>query len=378
MKIEFNDLDVNLIIKENCDYEVVYLNHLDLGKVLQNSIFTEQHVYSYLEENLGNIKFNKSHSSKMVFIYNEVMDVSILTGLHYWLYRKPCNLDNVILVTTMNTGIKDWYNRYTNLLGVKGFKVIEAPLLCYVFLENFQSIRELDTRVVKKQLKHYFSLFGGTYFESEKIFLTVLFDSLKTGFVDLMFNPKDTTTSQLQNLDGYLEQLTNFSDRNTVDSFLQKFSELHICVDSTKTYNEVSSGKGFQYSINNCSAFQVVRETQHSLGYNVFTEKTLRSFVHLQMPIPVSGPNAVDRLKELGFVFDDTIIDYSYQYEPSFYNRALKVADMLKRVSEKYSLSDLEEYIFEKSEMLCYNYNYISSGQYLKMIKNNLIKSLHE
>lgn len=337
---------------------------------LSSQVNKEKDIHNFLDQYLQNVNLAASFDRKLFLIYDEVMYLEILLAIHSWFSVKCCNLKNIVLVTTHTLGAGVWYQTYTKMIGVPGITVIEAPLMSDRYLARFKSIPK--DQPLTKNLKYYFSFYGGSYGSLERDFLAAYFINVGAGYVDYM-GGFTSTPDQYEN---YLEQQTEFSNRQLVDTLLNIRNTVTFPKED-QMLNESFDFTGYQWTIDKQSAGQVIRETSNSTPWTTITEKTLRCFVHGQIPIPVSGTYCVVNLEKLGFVFDHSIIDYSYQNESILYRRLNLIKQQIDLLKHKYTLEELEKYFVANDDMLCYNYNYIASGRLFNRIKENLIREIN-
>lgn len=366
------DLDLKNILVGKQIIGTITTELLTVISKVDPSEHKEKHIHLFLDQFLNKVDLTKSFNTELILIYDEVLPTEILTALHSWFYTKSSDINNIIVVTTHTIGATAWYNQYLQLFGVVGFKLIEAPLLSTRYIERLSAIPNLGITALTKNLKYYFSYYGGSYGSNERDYLAALVLDLKGGYVDYMSG----FSSGINEFDNYLEQLTNFINRPLIDKLLQVRANSNFKKEG-RIFNELFNMQGFQYRIDICSAAQVIRETSNCTPYSTITEKTIRSFLHFQIPIPISGVNCIDNLERLGFKIDYDIFNYSYQIESNFYKRTLLVSDRLTEFFNKYTLQDLENYVSAQSDLLCYNYNYIASGQLFKNVKENLIREIN-
>lgn len=337
-------------------------------------------MYKFLDAFFKDVDLSLSYREKLVITHEEPIPVDTLMALHHWFSRQCCDLSNIYIVFCGNVGIKEWYKKYLNLNGAIGFNVVEAPYIREEFLPFVTTADELKSvDLIRKDLKFYFSFYGGRgNMQSpsvERDFnVAMLLAKTSEGHIDYLSGFGSTDSE----FDGYSERMTNFADRALVDQLLD------IKHNSNYNAEQISYGPamlqsftGTQWDIDQQSVCSVIRETYNTSVIPTVSEKTLRTFMHFLIPLPISGVGAVDQLKKLGFSIDYDIIDYDYQYEPVYYTRLNRMIEQLNNL-KKYKLSELEDYVLDKSDLLCYNYNYIVSGDVINNIKQNLIKELSE
>jgi len=385
------DIIHKIIAELGIDYKILGTIQLEIIVVInQAPVDTDKtpYIQNFLENFLAEHDIRESfNNKKLILIYDEVIYDDWLIGIHSFFHKKCCNLDNIFLITTHTSGATIWYNNYLQLFGQQGINIIEANLLFgkerynsiapigysnNKFILPLSKLPKLSKDDIRKNLKFYFNYYGGSKSTIENDFLVALMlTKSDIGSIDYLTG----FTTDLVEFDNYLEQLTNFTNRNLVDTLLQarKLAEFK---KSNQEYGEPFNSKnGFQHNLNSITACQVIRETYNNNMFSIVTEKTVRTFFDLQIPIPISGVNSVNNLKKLGFNLDYDIVDYSYQTEPIFFKRMMKIIEQIDNLT-KYTLSDLEEYIINNRDILCYNYDYVVSGAFFENSKQNLINGL--
>lgn len=340
-----------------------------ISRAPPNDINKSLYVNEFLDMYFDGINLDESFNSKLVLVYEELITAEILTYMHQWFLKQCCNINNICVIFVYTLGIKQWYTQYLELMAQPGLTIIEATWINTKNVARQKNIPQLTEQLIRKQLKYYFSFYGGSYSSLERDFLSIVSASTSMGWTDYC-GIKSSDTE----LDNYLEQLTYFSDRNAVDKLLLakqlvKFKNVKDRYSAITAYQS-----GVQWKIDKGSAIQVVRETLNDSYFTAFTEKTIRSFIHLQVPMMFSGVGAVDNIKGLGFQFCDTIVDYnSYQYEKQFFIRVSKMFAELTRIKNSYTLKQLEEIIIDNKDVFYHNYDLIQSGK-LEKLANSKIK----
>jgi hypothetical protein len=261
-------------------------------------------------------------------------------------------------------------------MGETSFNLVEATWLGRAFVNRFNSQRITENNL-KKNLKYYFSYYGGSRSNYEKDFIvSMILSKSKIGYIDYLAGFRKSITSiEFKN---YAERTTNFLNENLVNqlSFTRETHKFNTntASGSIPERDEKFDHKGFQYTFDIISGCQIVRETLNSTGFSIMTEKIMRPFLHLQLPMPIAV-NAIDNLKNLGFCLDFELIDYSYQYEPVLFHRLTKLLEQIEKLSA-YKLSYIEDYILDNKEKFLYNYEYIRSNAVFDNIKQQVIKEL--
>jgi hypothetical protein len=375
------DLDVVNLIRQN-GYTIIgnIRNELliDWWNCQANNRCIEQSAHVWLDNYFAECDLTKSFKEKLIVVYDEMLPHEILINLHSWFKKQSCNLNNIIIVVTTTMGAKFWFFQYTTLIGENSFQLIDAPWLSQMFTSRFASIPKINQSTINKTLKYYFSFYGGTGSNLERDFITsnVLTKS-NLGYIDYLSGwHKVSTQADFEN---YAEVSTNFLHEDLIKKLLVirntvKFDTSHISANAP-IKNENFDFQGFQFDIDNICFAQVIRESTSRAGFCCISEKTLRPFLHGQVPLPI-GLNSIDHLKNLGFNLQFDIIDYDYQSHPVFFNRILGLLDQIDKLST-YKLSYLEDYILDNSEIFLYNFEYVRSGDIFKNIKKQFINDLN-
>lgn len=363
------------------DYEII----LDLDEVLAtlygfNPKYEnkEPYIHEFLRNKLSNTDISKSFHKKLLILYQEMLFPEILLSIHSWFFTRACNIENIVFLCTQSAGLKEWYQLYLNLHGIKGFTIIEAPFVSEQYKEWWLTdIPALDKKKLDKKVKYMFSYYGGRYRSPERDFLASALSTIPNSFVDYWAD-SSTDEQDEKEFENYLEQFTNFCDRSYIDQLLESRKNLEY-IEGIRIFDETWKDTDTVIKkTDKISACSVIRETSNLLQYSTIGQKTLRSFMHLQFAIPISGHKSVEYLERLGFVFNHKLIDYSYQYEYSVYKRMKLLIKELNRLSTEYTLNDWQDIIHDNAELLCYNYNHFAEGTMLKVIKQNVIRSLNE
>ena len=332
----------------------------------------ELSIHRELDSIFSGVDLTKSFNEKIVIVYDEIMYLEILLGLHSWLFKKSCNIENIVLVVTHHIGISEWYNQYLKLYSIKGVKLLEAPLLAHRYLTRFNTIKPFKLINRDNTLNYYFSFYGGTHNSWERDFLTACMIKTNMGFVDYMCG----FSEPMEKFDNYLEQLFMFMNRKTMDEILSIRNTAQFDDSKDKMFNEKFSNDGYQYRIDSQCAGQVIRESLNGLPYSSITEKTIRSFLHQQIPIPLGIKN-VENLSKLGFDMGYNVINYDYQFEGNFLERIIKVCDELILLKNTYTLTDINDIMIDKKDLIEYNYNYIHSTNLYKNIAQRLLEDIN-
>ena len=263
-------------------------------------------------------------------------------------------------------------------MGQPHFEVFEATFLSELLITNSHlgNIHSPPENITNKDLKYYFSYYGGTRSTLEQDLLTALVATRQhLGNVDYIGNFKTDAVK----FNNYLETATHFVNRELADQLINVRNNFKVPEDPEKYRSERFDYSGPQWKTDRVSACQILRETNTAdIIYNVVTEKTARCFIHFQIPIPLSGVNCVRNLEKLGFRFCHDLIDYSYQNRSSLIDRTLLALDQVDKLAMKYSLDDLKQYIIYNKDMFWHNYNLLASGSLFNQIKTDLLNKAYK
>jgi hypothetical protein len=347
---------------------------LDLVSSVPELEHKEKYIHKFLDDYIDSNSLLESFNRKIVFVYDETITTEIFISIHNWFLKKCCNIKNILFVSTHTLGLGEWYQKYLRLFGQTGFVVVEVPLYTFYMPGVINSYENLNKPHINKELKYYFDFYGGTYGSLNRDFLVSLFLTHQSiGHVDYLGG----FTNNTGKFDGYLEQLTNFCDRNACDQLVENKKLLQFA--SRKNIDKMQLVKNVAYNSNvhSVSACQIIRETMDNQNFSILTEKTLKGFLNLQFIIPL-GFQSIRHLENLGLLFDHDLIDYSYQEEPNFYKRAQLVSEQVGKLKQRYSLKDLEQLILDRKEILMHNYDYIVSGKLFEKIYHNVQNLLND
>jgi hypothetical protein len=307
-----------------------------------------------------NIDWTDSFSTKLVILTNEDVSSESIIELHYWLRTKCANIKNIFLITSQNLGTKQWWKNWCDAMHEISFNVIDFAYDTKVenFLIQTNNINWLyKLEQIKTHASKWFSFYGGTYQKNERDYLCLMLaaDFYNDAVIDYngIFLDKDNLLSYTENISRYQDQdsinkLDRAYDCYVNDrSLIKNFSEL--VQEKKYVINETIDFSGLQWYLDRCCIFSIARETTMSDIYTGLSEKTLRSFLHWKMLIPV-GYNSVNLLKGLGFWFPEDIFDYSYQFEKDWHQRVLKIKNSLHKIMREYCIRDMVQYIEDNKQ----------------------------
>ena len=336
--------------------------------------YKEKYIHKFLDIHIDSSSLQESFNKKLLFVYDETITTEIFISIHNWFLKKCCNLKNILFVSTHTLGLGEWYQKYLGLFGQSGFMVVEVPLYTYWMPCLIDSYESLDKPNINKGLNYYFDFYGGTHGSLDRDFLVSLFLSHQgIGHIDYLGG----FSSDIEKFDGYLEQLTNFCDRNACDQLLKNRKLNHFVSRKNMNIVKISADVTYNTNIHLLSACQIIRETMDNQNFSILTEKTLKGFLNLQFIIPL-GFQSISHLESLGFLFAHDLIDYNYQDETNFYKRACLVSEQINKLQQRYSLKDLEQIILDRKAILMHNYDCIVSGKLFEKIYHNVQNLLND
>lgn len=352
-------------LKIICNIKAELLDVIAKAPALDNK---EKYIHRWLDDHLSSVDLKQTFNHKVVVVYDEVMPVEILLGLHTWFVRQCGDIQNIILATTHHTGLAEWYNQYVTLNHTAGFyKIIETPFLSK-FFQLIIDAGGMPKTSNKKDLTNYFSYYGGSYSTLERDFLAATFMSMRDhGIIEYAGG-----FGNINHIVGFAEQVTFFKNDELVKNICK------VVTNSTlqkKAVNRVS-GNGVIELDKSC-AFHIIRETLNYLPYATATEKTIRTFTNNLIPFPI-GFKSVTGLEKLGFKFDHHFINYNkIQNEPMFATRIISATSLMLDIVKSMSLSDLSYYI-RTSETMRFNEDYVLSGDILRALKHIVEKEINK
>lgn len=338
------------------------------------SEYKEKYIHSWLDEKLEKDLLLKSFENKLILIYDEIIIIEVLVFLHTWFKKNACKIENIIVIATCTyDSLSNWYKQYCDLYGTKGFVLIETAWIYAMYFLAWKQNNPLTSKLYqKKQFKNYFEYFGGQRSEKSRDFATAaLLTVAELGHIEYLGGFQ----SSLDEFDAYLEEISGYSNRPKCDEI--------VTARTNPRFNHLASAShipGFDVLKSphtGISAFTVLRETSYNETITVLTEKTLKAFISMTLPLPM-GYKSVDELTKLGFKFDHSLIDYSYQYEKTYFDRIIKLVDEIKRLSTSYTLDELSERFYNNRSIIEHNYNYIVSNKVFNNIQDKLIRDLNE
>lgn len=171
------------------------------------------------------------------------------------------------------------------------------------------------------------------------------------------------------------------------DPLMHNNEELNLCSDSAKLLREYhynlsnfeikdqlidgqpnDQATRWQADFFNYASVYVITETVGQYRHVYFSEKTWKAMISKKPFLLLSAKHSLKKLKELGFKTFESLWDESYDNEDLLYNRANKLTDILKDLSEN-GWSTIEE---QCQEIVEHNFQHLKifQQQHLKQLKH--------
>jgi hypothetical protein len=359
---------------ESFDYEHDYVGVIadELLECIKHAPMLQPkdlYIEEALENLFGNYNWSKSFSRTQILVYDEVLPSEILIALHKWLRKKCADIENVKLIITHHTGIQSWWRKWCQVHQERSFSIQEIfytnrPRLIALsmkWINDPQSVlKDTDFYLKQKNILKLFSYYGGSYTTREREYALLRFLKFQSiANIDFLAD-----LASLQEILDYTENITYYKNQKEIDQISEtyktllnnNFSGLRI-PESTAVKLEEINFLGFQWHTDRHCWASVIRETHISEKYSCVTEKTIRTFLHHCVAIPI-GFQAVDDLEQLGFWFPHELIDYSYQYEDLFSNRISKLITTLDSLT-LIPLIELQKNYIDNIDKFQYNANLV-------------------
>jgi hypothetical protein len=335
----------------------------------------EPFVHEWLDANITT-DLTRSFDENLIFVYDETLPAEILMYIHTWFHRQCCDITNITFLTTHTRGLNEWYQNYLGVAGQRGFRVVEATWLSVLFWDTSR----LDTITAPppqwhlKTFQNYFSFYGGTRSSLEQDLLAAMACTRQhLGRIEYMGQFKSDT----ERFYGYAEQSTYFKRAAEVQKLVDIKNNTELPIAPASQRFDAFDYDSVQWNIDKYSVCQLIRETCTDSQFSILTEKTLRAFLHFQIPLPLSGVGTVRHLEKLGFKFLDEMIDYSYQDEPVYFDRIEQALCEIDSLANRYTLLELEGIMASYKDTLWYNCNHILSGDVFRLIKEQTLRELN-
>jgi hypothetical protein len=322
-------------------------------------------VFQFLDSFFDSVQWTNTFSLPHVIYYDEFIIPEIIFYFHRYLSKICLDIENIYIIVSQSHGIFSWWEDYKKIMQIKSFSFIEIGYtycINFFWLSNFKNIINYIENIdieKEKNILHTFSFYGGTYYTECRNFLFLLFNYFgDNNPVDKIFDITDKKSTL-----NYCEQITNFKNQEIINFIEERWNNDRDC------YNLITEKKRkykehLQFNIDkNCFA-NVVRETGQEFPWSVITEKTLRCFLNYTIPLPL-GYMSVDHIKKYGFWLPDDLIDYSYQYEPFFIDRCIKIFKIIEKL-ESIKKCELNHYFFDNIKNFDHNFQIVK-----EMVKTN-------
>jgi hypothetical protein len=242
-------------------------------------------------------------------------------------------------------GEDEWWQQWCLQARERSFRVCTWPVSQSLWIKKYTNNVDIpnwdkmwDTKT--SALTQLFSVYGGSYAKRDRCFLALrLCEFYDHGLIDFMGMFVDKNQ-----LIDYTEYITYFKNQTEVDHVAQ----LYDCyIDSAKKLKRRSEITDYQaikddnFSINTMQwhwdqhcVFNVIRESDDSECFGYFTEKTLRCFYHMCLPLPV-GYQSAKHIEQLGFWFPHELVNYDYQNCLGYHQRVLGIVDILEKLKNQ-------------------------------------------
>jgi hypothetical protein len=277
-----------------------------------------------------------------VIFFADIAPSCHLTALQWYLQTQCLDIDRVHVVIPTHLNSRQWWKDWCHQARTKGFKLHD-----WIPGENLymRSSNPRDIKVdwqqawqTKLATAHKtFSLFGGSHMDLDRCYLVLACSDpkfLDHGMIDFHGGygvrlPEGEFVSR-QAMADYCESITGFKDFQHVE----EINAIYDSVIKNGKYQTNFSKRSYVYQydlsvnlgdttawrINQNCWFNIIRETMDDHCFAMATEKTLRSFTHFCIGLPV-GFDTARSLRDLGFKLYDDIIDYSYLEHHNYMHR---------------------------------------------------------
>lgn len=330
----------------------------------------EKYLHQALDQVFSDTDWTQSFTQPMIIIWDEVIFNEMILALHSWLRTKAANIENIHVLMTHHLGVSTWWKNYCEVMQIRSFDIIESWFcwrLMHRFLLNNTGVMAPISwdEITEQKLQHIdklFSFYCGEYSRRERDYL--LISLLRYNTIAMM--DSEATLMDFDSVLAYTENISYFMNQSAVDE-IREFYPQHVKnnklvknpafanIQGTYLKDECFNFKGMQWEIDKQCFATVIRETHMDECYISITEKTLRAFLHGQIPIPV-GYCAVELLEQEGFRFPTELIDYSYQYEPNYHYRVQKIKQQLDKLAGM-TASEWKQCFLDSQEILKHNYD---------------------
>lgn len=315
----------------------------------------KKYIWAAFEEVFFNVNWADSFTTKLVILINEDISTESIIELHYWLTTKCSNVKNIFLITSQNLGTELWWQNWCETMHERSFNIVDLvfDVTNKKYIDQINNIdHHLKLDKIKEHATKWFSFYGGTYQKNERDYLCLMLaaDFYNVSIIDYI--GKFANKNELLN---YTERISKFCDQDSIDKLACAYDQFVVNNNLVTNFSDILETNphlpdepinflGLQWQLDKMCIFNIARETTISDIYTGFSEKTLRSFLHWKMVIPL-GYNSVNLIKNLGFWVPEDIFDYSYQFEKDWHLRVLKIKNSLHKIMSQYTVSDMVLYI---------------------------------
>ena len=304
---------------------VTGLENFDLAAVLIDDLHIDQQVQQNLKNTFADHDFCSSFGLDQIILSLEVLNQQHLIDLQKWLASQCCCIERYHVIVIGELGISRWWQSYTAVMNLRSFQLVEVLDLPF----GSKSLREswsrshswfrefwyadIPDRVdLDRDLHHHFLyLPGGSSACLEtglyKDYLACRMSELPSGLVDLRYILRDAN-----DLANWTDCESGWQDQAAVDHIRDLRLRLGSKHGSPVVYDRDLYSRTLDLYTHTFAT--VARESLMAQPWSCCGEKTLRPFMLGQFVIPTTI-DAVSRLEDLGFWFDHSWFDFSYQKE---------------------------------------------------------------
>lgn len=299
-----------------------------------------------LPQHLITYDWTKSFAKTQVIYYDERLNVQTLEVLQNFLRTRPCNITNLVVITSHAIGVSEWWQARCDLYQEQTFHIHEW-LLCRtmtwpLWMSELEIISEQDIRLHKK-IHHLFSFYGGTNPKLDRLYVSLKVRDLGSfGIVDCL-TPIHWPRDQFVNHAMWLSYFQNTHEEHEIgrlydqyvyDDHLRPSHALENLQSLPKGNPNIFSYNGYHWEIDRTCLATICNETDNMQPWLMVSEKTLIPFLHHNLVIPLAY-RSVELLEQKGFWFAHDVIDYSYQFERDWLTRLNLMIQSVKACHEK-------------------------------------------
>jgi hypothetical protein len=307
-------------------------------------------------------------SRKQILISLEVWSTRNLIDFHEWLRKQPTDINSFWLVVIGQPGMAQWWNDYKHLWRIESFHIQEvldlpfgpkavqpyarqdlSPLWgrqCWyqdfsVILPDFD--RQISHHAVYMAGRSACTIDQGHCKDYLAYCMTELAPDIK---MDLCYDPVSVTM-----LADWLDHEHYYRDASIRDRVSALASKLDQYPRSHAPTQDIFSATIPLYQQ---SFATVVRESLLAQPWGCVGEKTLRAFYFGQYVIPTTYSSG-DYLQQLGFQFDDDIINLEYTRLREPLKRLDGLMSELKKFQQRWRTQDLQQHLAHRRDLYLHN-----------------------